>query len=297
MGFSIGSAITGAISGAATGFLGGGPVGAIAGGVLGGAAGGFGLGPTQPGGITGLSQGQGAQQGIEARGYYDEAFPGTNPWERLGAGNPIGALGSAAISADTARRNTDVQARSATSVAVVNAASHLNAAKIAGRASAAQTAMNYPSGNTKALGDYVAEGTGGGPITPVTMAEGARQREATVAERGVTAQESQAKSARMNAWTNENLMKIKSGELTLAKGRAFGDPGTAKLGALASQAFDIGMSQSEFLKWMNDNPKKLAAAGVAVRVSGAAGRMLTGIFGRGSLKVKSKFNPTSVGGR
>lgn len=293
MGFNIGSAISGAISGAASGFLMGGPYGAVAGGVLGGAAGGFGVGgggPSSIGGITG--PGGGAKAGVEARGYYDEAFPGTNPWERLGAGNPIGQIASAGVAAKVAARNTDVQTRSAAGIAVTQAAAHTNAAAIAGRASAVQTATNYPSGNAKALGDYVV--TGKGSPGPVVMAQGAKQREATVAERGATSKEMEAKSGRMNAWTNKNLAKIKSGELTLAKGRAFGTPGQAKLGALASQAFDIGMSQSEFIRWMSNNPKTLAAIGVAEKFGSAASKMLSGIFGRGSLKVKKFPKRTSI---
>lgn len=48
----------------------------------------------------------GAQLGQSARDYYGAAFPGTNPWEQLGAGNPIGATTAAATQDKIARRQT-----------------------------------------------------------------------------------------------------------------------------------------------------------------------------------------------
>jgi len=49
-------------------------------------------------------QEQGMAQGQQAQAYYGSAFPGTTPWEQLGAGNPVGATQSAEISADNSLR-------------------------------------------------------------------------------------------------------------------------------------------------------------------------------------------------
>lgn len=47
---------------------------------------------------------EGSAAGRQARNYYKAAFPGTNPWEHLGAGNPAGQMQAAA-------RNNSVQER------------------------------------------------------------------------------------------------------------------------------------------------------------------------------------------
>ena len=108
--------------GAGVGFMaGGGLAGASVGYNLGGQVGSA-LGPSSSGGITGVVPGSGRASGTEARDYYDEAFPGTNPWERLGAGNPMGQMAAAGLSAETARRNVDKQVGTQQSIAALHAA-------------------------------------------------------------------------------------------------------------------------------------------------------------------------------
>lgn len=167
-------AVSGAISGGVSGFMmGGGPASALAGAALGGASGALAGGPSATGGITGLGQGQGASSGREARSYYDEAFPGTNPWERLGAGNPMGSVMAAGISAAGQKRNVDtqvgsarklmntqtksaqkvagIQARAATGVAATHAAASRYQTRTVGAAQAAQIGRGYAAGDQDEL--------------------------------------------------------------------------------------------------------------------------------------------------
>ncbi len=161
MGFNIGGAISGAISGAASGFLMGGPWGAAAGGALGGAAGGFGVGgggPSSIGGITG--PGGGAKAGTEARGYYDEAFPGTNAWERLGAGNPIGPIAAAGVNAKVAARNADVVTRQQAMSVATQAAASVKVAKINAAGAANVATIHSVPAAASAAAATTAAGTG-----------------------------------------------------------------------------------------------------------------------------------------
>lgn len=48
----------------------------------------------------------GQELGIQAKDYYDTAFPGTNPWDRLGTSSPTGALGEKGL---TAKQQIDMQ--------------------------------------------------------------------------------------------------------------------------------------------------------------------------------------------
>ena len=73
-----------------------------------------------PGKESGQSLGQGA------RDYYDAAFPGTNPWERLGAGNPSGATAVADQKAKTDRNAQRTQA----GIASTQQATQIKVAKI-----------------------------------------------------------------------------------------------------------------------------------------------------------------------
>lgn len=51
----------------------------------------------------------GAELGTDAAAYYSTAFPGTNPWERLGAGNPAGAVETSQIAAKQQQRGIEAQ--------------------------------------------------------------------------------------------------------------------------------------------------------------------------------------------
>lgn len=229
MAFNIGQAITGAISGAASGFMMGGPYGAMAGGALGGASGGFGIGgggPSSIGGITG--PGGGAKAGTEARGYYDEAFPGTNPWERLGAGNPIGQIASAGVAGKVAARNMDVQARTATSVANIQAGSAANVATIhAGGAANVAKISAVPASRSARASER---------RSAIESRE--RPRERKIKGR-------LADSAASQASSNRARLLIEAEKVQMEKGKAFRSPELAALAQRAVQTFDYGAKSTK----------------------------------------------------
>jgi len=94
----------GALSGASTGAGMGSMFGSIGSGI--GAA---------AGGIMGLFQKKkkaptpptGAQLGQSALDYYNTAFPGTTPWERLGTSNPAGGVASSSMETQTQTNNAN----------------------------------------------------------------------------------------------------------------------------------------------------------------------------------------------
>ncbi len=270
-------AMSGASAGATTG-----PWGALAGGVIGGLAGAF--GPSSAGGITG----QGGEMGEGARDYYDQAFPGTNAWERLGAGNPMGAMGAASVSSKAQTQNT--KRTMATSVANVaaqtlaqrdttklTADAHVKAAAMTARASAYATGAGYDPADQAAGMRAVVDGPGSPGYAAPTSISAART---TAAAHSTTAQ-----AATLDSWSRDKMVHMKSRELDIMAGHHFKDPATARMAALAAKAHDIGMEQSTFLAWIRDNPKKLLAMGVAVRAGGALTEILGQIFGR--LKVSN----------
>jgi len=57
----------------------------------------------------------GAAQGAQSLDYFNTAFPGTTPWERLGSQSPMGAIASSAI---TSRAQMDMQQREIVSRAI-----------------------------------------------------------------------------------------------------------------------------------------------------------------------------------
>lgn len=288
MGFNLGGAFQGAVSGAFTGASVAGPYGAIAGGVIGGVAGGFGGGPSSAGGITG-----GRQAGQQASEYYDAAFPGTNPWERLGAGNPMGQMVSAGVAAKAATRNVDKQTTTLAAntvrqtqtqqkVAAVQAGSAVQVAKIHGAASALSTAQNYPPGSAPGMIKMVTDPdsiTGSGVTAPGAMMRGAGSKEVAAA-----ASKSQAESAR-------GQLLVSAERAQTEKGKAFVSPEKAALAARAVQTFDYGSRDpNSWDKHLSRYFNVYLAAGVAAHtireganaVSSALGARVRGVGAGGN---------------
>lgn len=257
-------------AGTAVGAYFGGPAGAAAGGAIGGAVGGaIDGGPSSGGGITSIggstTPGSGVTAGVEARGYYDEAFPGTNPWERLGAGNPMGAVMSAGIQADTQRKNVekqiasqkyivDRQVQGQQNVAVINAAGAANVAGIhAGPAGRQATAAETQA----------ASGVRGATV---------REREAAVGERHVTVAEDQVK-------INKNLQRLKSMEIDIKSAEMAKDPATAALRAEAAKMFQAGLREREIHEKLAKQYPALLALGTAKEVGEFLSKLVSGALG------------------
>lgn len=124
----------------------------------------------------------GGEQGQQYSNFMDSAFPGTTPWERLGANSPMGAVTSAETASKTARDLQRSQLATQERVADGN-----NRASII-----SSTAGLGPSASRSALSTYARSDSAPGYDTPVrqgrerTDAEvpGLRGRSAEYSSRG-----------------------------------------------------------------------------------------------------------------
>jgi len=121
------------------------------------------------GGLTTPKTATGQEIGVETRDYFDEAFPGTNPWERLGTSSPMGAVAvgaeasraqrsGAAVAAGSAARQVQRQAKVQTSIAAANVATQRRGQTIQGRAQGVQAGAQYGPQYATGLGDYITTG-------------------------------------------------------------------------------------------------------------------------------------------
>lgn len=75
--------------------------------------------------------GSGRQLGMDAREYYKNAFPGLNPWEHAGAGNPAGQIGAVKESGRIQERMQEKQLATQEKVAEIGAEASVTSAAIA----------------------------------------------------------------------------------------------------------------------------------------------------------------------
>ena len=85
----------------------------------------------------------GTETGRWAHDYYKNAFPGTTPWEWLGAGNPSGNVHGATISANSQRAINQAQMRNAQSLQNSDLIIKYQTAKMAANAQVASAAVPY----------------------------------------------------------------------------------------------------------------------------------------------------------
>lgn len=78
-----------------------------------------------------VSTPSGRKLGADASDFYDQAFPGTSPWERLGTQNPASAQVAARSQQRIANRQIGSQAATALGVAKINAQAQVDSANIA----------------------------------------------------------------------------------------------------------------------------------------------------------------------
>lgn len=258
----------------------------------GGAALGYSAGQAVGGGLTKPSSVSGSEQGRQARDYFDEAYPGTTAWERLGTSSPMASVAIAAKQVENtksiANQQQSVQHKGIVqqyALGKQQLANQKAIAKIGARSAAVAAGGTLGINNIKAAGDYATGDDSG--------ASGVRG----ISTQRVTAEASQeqARVADFNAWTSRRMSELKGRELDIKTGEAFKDPASARLASLASQAFQMGMRQDTFIAWMKNNPKKLIAMGVGVQVGKGVSKILSTIFGR--LKVSGGRAARSVPGR
>ncbi len=215
-----------------------------------------------------------AQLGGDQRAFMGAAFPGTNPWEQLGNTSPAGPIElqrrEAKVKQAVSRRETGVQRENVGT----QTAAQVKIAEISGRAKAAEVAGQYEVGSMKKIGDYITKGS----ETP---------------DLGTSATTRSSFAAQLQSWTNENLQRLKEKEFTFRKGFESGDPATATLIAMASQAYDQGIKQTDLIDAFKIHLNKLRAAGVGVKLLSGLGKFLNvhilnlfqGRSGRGAVSV------------
>lgn len=291
---AVGSSFAGAQAGSAFG-----PWGAAAGGVIGGLSGAF--SPSSVGGITG----QGGELGEEARKYYDQAFPGTNPWERLGSGNPMGQMGSAGLTAkaqqqnvrtqsNTALANTAKQTTTAKETTEITAGAHVKVGLATARASAAATAAHLNPEDQANLMRAVTDGPDAiGYRAPTSISSfretaGAATLASKSGERQATVGETQVK-------INKQLQRLVSVKMDIETAHMAGDPATAALRAMAVKVFESGIRDNdEIAKQLIDQFPALLGLGtigeigtwISKVIGGAVGTKLRG--GKGKRKIPKK---------
>lgn len=74
------------------------------------------------------------KSGAAAAAYYDQAFPGTNPWERLGSGNPSGQLSVADKNIKNQKEMQAKELKTRENIASIQANTQLQTAEIAAQA-------------------------------------------------------------------------------------------------------------------------------------------------------------------
>lgn len=205
----------------------------------------------------------GAQAGQQSLDYMNAAYPGTNPWERLGTSGQGAPLMIADRQQKSQQRIARGQVAAQTSISAKVVSKDLEVAKIHGKAVAVNNAGTIGIANIKPMGDYI------------TGEDTARSGVS-----GVSTQRVSALAQEMDAWTRNNLAILKETQVAAEIGRGAGDPATAALQAMAAQAFKLGMSQSEIIKTMEKHFNKLRVGGVAVGVLTGLSKMLRGFVGR-----------------
>ncbi|AXL14831.1 DNA pilot protein [Microviridae sp.] len=223
-----------------------------------------------------------SQLGRDAKSYYDAAFPGTNPWERLGAGNPSSPIAVQKAQAKTQNQVVDKQLQ------MQDIASARQA-----RAAGLNAAIQLDPDNPKQYGDYVEKGTS---VRPGDQKEnmGRRMGNLEIAQRkmfidGKNADTNTAnaitnqRNARVNQLNQENnhaLMQIQKTKADLDIARITQNPGVAALMSLSVKAYKAGLTSQEHAQLVKNNLNKLIAAGIASKTAEAIGRQLFGVFGR-----------------
>ncbi len=219
----------------------------------------FGGGSTSP--QTAVEMGNYNRQVQEAQ------FPGTNPWERLGASSaPGGALEvqrkEAAVKKSVVQKQTGVQ---------------LEIAKMQGRAAGVASGAEFGAQAGMDHGDYI---TSGKRPRPNMNNESARRTTAFSSQRASFAKQ-------LESWIAERRQIIDAKRFKFDVGRGARDPATASLMALASQAFEMGIDKVDLLETMNKHFNKLRALGVATTTLGSAAKAMNlfvgKLFGGGKL--------------
>ncbi len=262
------------IAGSVLGQAYGGPIGGAIGGSLGsavtsnapaiGGAIGQGLAGTissgDDGGLTKPAP-TGAQQGKEARAYYDEAFPGTNPWERLGPSAPMGRIASTAMTADNQNR---MNRRTLTSQQNINSnqvAQQRYQTQVSGRAAAVSAAAQWGGQYTKQLSDLITKGKMD-PSDPGLPTQSATERVAQ-------ASADQADVAKRRVTVDEQRVKFQQEASRIKSAKDLGNIAQAVEMGQRLKNWRMGMQDSSWDKFMRNHIDTLKSVGVGLPILSA----------------------------
>lgn len=216
----------------------------------------------------------------------DSAFPGTNPWERLGVGPAAATSIMAERQQKTQRRNVDKQVDTQRSVVGVQTGAQVQVAKIHARSAAATTAVaSGTPGDAKRYGDYASEGTDPGIRGPSAT--------------GVQAQAAKTTSIanELNSWTKDFESKLRSKELDVKVGQMAHSPEIAALKRMAVTAWELGELDSTMVPIFQKHMNKLRAAGLAAHAVKEVGKLFNDFLGslrqkgRGGSKTSARTRP------
>ncbi len=230
----------------------------------------------------------GSELGLEAEAYYNRAFPGTNPWERLGTSAPAGPVDIARRQVDTQRDINKRQLATQQDITAKDRATRERIAEIGGRTAAVNAGAEFGSEHIKGIGDYIVSGG------PSSVSGRSAKRETAKAAT------SRSKSAAVTALANElNSMTNRREHFRKAKMDRFergvkGDnPVRAAMIALASDAYDEYSRRGKFTASLKKHHKKLLALGLTDKAMGEVAKIVGSfLLGGAAAKIGRKiFKP------
>lgn len=209
------------------------------------------------GGAGGPQTPSGSEMGQRAKDYYDSAFPGTNPWERLGTSAPGGAIEVARESSRVQRSN--VKRQTDTSFRV---------AKMQARSAAVTASAHLGPNAIKAAGDYAAHGTD------------PRLKGKSPAQIQAGASQIQAKTGREKLGIERELLALRQKIFRMDVGKAFNNPATATLRAITTRAWEQSIDRADLDRALQDHYQSLLAGGVGIEALSGLSRALNIHLGR-----------------
>lgn len=202
-----------------------------------------------------------AEEGAAANAYLANAYPGTNPWERLGSSSPTGPLEIARKNVQTQRRNVSLQTRTLEKNTKLQTRTQSRVADVHGRAAAVTAAAQYGPGAVSELGDYVTTGK-----HPNIAGHSVQQRD---------------------SFTRQAMKDIAGGKLDLERaaldlkiGVETRDPATAALMRLAVTTWREAGQNVSADEWIADHMNELRILGGAKEAIAGLGTLLRGFMGR-----------------
>lgn len=241
--------------------------------------------------------------GSDSKKFMDQAFPGTNPWERLGSQSPAGAVevqqASGGIQKQvvekqtrTMRENVGKQVSQQRHQTDVSARVQKRLGDQKARAEGMAIGTQYGDQDYSLMAaQYIQEGDDG--FSRLPRGPSAHVRSARAAETSAGASSVSAQASSFTAETGRMAHILQGKRLEFEIAHVMGDPGTSAIAVEALRTYKILKGTPGWAKWIKENPNKLRAIGATKRGM----EVLKGIVGFGKIKNVTKRTgqrPTSV---